>query len=228
MEKNQYKLVLDVLKKFEKYELLDDIVLIGSWAALFYKDYFNNKRYVYPIRTRDVDFAVQRKSTAKMRADIPSLLESHGFITNFVGRKGHIRLEHPDLMLEFLVPEIGRGSDLPFKLPQYGLNAQPLRYMSMLLDNTVQIKIENIKIMVPHPAAYALHKFIIFKRRVKPDKAQKDIEGALNVFNFCLQYGDSKKIHLIFNSLHQKWRLTIIKNLESIKENEIVNFLKSI
>ena len=98
----------------------------------------------------------------------------------------------------------------------------------MLLDNAITINIEGIIIRVPHPAAYALHKFIIFRKRAKPEKAQKDLEGALNVFNYCLRHDDKALIPGIFNGFHPKWRKTIIKNLEEIGETEIVKFLKTI
>jgi len=43
------------------------------------------------------------------------MLKDLGFIEDF-HRKGLIRLNHPELIIEFLVPEKGRGRDTPYPL----------------------------------------------------------------------------------------------------------------
>lgn len=83
-------------------------------------------------------------------------------------------LEHPNLIVEFLVPEKGRGLDKPYPLPQLGLNAQALRFINFLAQSIIHITIEDIPIMVPHPANFALHKLMILSRRKAKEKAEKD------------------------------------------------------
>lgn len=60
MEKNQYKLCLEVLRRFNKVGILDGLILIGSWCLYFYKGYFENISYIdiATIKTRDIDFLV--------------------------------------------------------------------------------------------------------------------------------------------------------------------------
>ncbi|MDP2911532.1 MAG: GSU2403 family nucleotidyltransferase fold protein, partial [Candidatus Omnitrophota bacterium] len=137
MEKNQYKLCFEVLRRFNKAGILDGLILIGSWCLYFYKDYFENISYIdiSTIRTRDIDFLVPIPARIKKEADIPNLLKDLGFVIEFKGSKGYIKLDHPDLIVEFLVPEKGRGSDKPYRLPQLGMNATPLRFLSFLTDN---------------------------------------------------------------------------------------------
>ena len=79
---------------------------------------------------------------------------------------------------------------------------------------------------MPHPAAYALHKFIIFKRRIKKDKQNRDIEGALRVFRELIKKGEDKIIKEIFRRMNKKWQKTVIQNLKSIEEFEIVQILE--
>ena len=43
MEKNQYELCIDVLRRLNNKNGLKDIILIGSWCMPFYKEYFNKK-----------------------------------------------------------------------------------------------------------------------------------------------------------------------------------------
>jgi len=75
VEKNQYNLCIEVLKRLEKAGVLKDVILIGSWCIPFYKDYFENVRYPIAIKTRDIDFLVPTPSKIKTKADIPKLLK---------------------------------------------------------------------------------------------------------------------------------------------------------
>ena len=75
------------------------------------------------LKTRDIDLLIPRPSEIKAKTDVVELLKDLGFIVGFSGSKGYIRLEHPELVVEFLVPERGRGSDKPYTLSQLGLNA---------------------------------------------------------------------------------------------------------
>ena len=58
MEKKQYELCVEVLRRLNKAGVLKDLILVGSWCIPFYKDFFKTIKYVTTIRTRDVDFMV--------------------------------------------------------------------------------------------------------------------------------------------------------------------------
>jgi len=227
VEKNQYKLCFEVLRRFNKASILDGLILIGSWCLYFYKDYFKNISYIdiSTIRTRDMDFLVPIPVRIKKEVDIPKMLRDLGFIIEFKGSKGYIKLDHPDLILEFLVPEKGRGSDKPYRLPQLGMNATPLRFLSFLADNLIRVKVEDFYINVPHPANFALHKLIIFSRRTKEDKALKDKNTAVAILKALFNKGEKRIVNSIFNSIPQKWQKKILDNLKSIGEQEIAKIL---
>jgi len=62
--------------------------------------------------------------------------------------------------LDFLVP-------IPTKFekkPELGINAQALRFLDFLVENTIELEFENLKLKLPHPAAFGLHKLIISSR----------------------------------------------------------------
>lgn len=44
MEKKQYELCLEILRRFHKAGILDYLTLVGSWCAPFYKDYFHSNK----------------------------------------------------------------------------------------------------------------------------------------------------------------------------------------
>ncbi|MFH1617215.1 MAG: GSU2403 family nucleotidyltransferase fold protein [Candidatus Margulisiibacteriota bacterium] len=226
MEKNQYDLCLEILKRLSQKEILDKIILIGSWCLPFYKQYFHGIEYISTIKTRDLDFLIPNPSSIKNKVDIPELLKDLGFIVGFKGSKGDIILRHPDLMVEFLVIEKGKGSDEPFPLPKLGVNAVGLRFLSFLTLNVIKVKINNIELALPHPANFALHKLIISQRRKNRDKKEKDLAAALNVIKALIKKKENNYLRKAFNSVPEKWQSRIIKELEKHKEDEIIEILR--
>ncbi len=215
-----------VLRMLDETSVLDGVVIVGSWSLYFYRYYFKEGEYFPDIRTRDIDFLVPLPPRFKQKVDVPAILEKLGFIIDFKGEYGYMRLDHPELIVEFLIPEVGRGRDKPYPLPQLGLNAQPLRFLNFLAENTITIQYQSLKLRLPHPAAYALHKLIIFDRRKSRDKAEKDRAQAVALLKFLA--ADKKrmnKVKAIFDSMHHKWQKTVLLNLKKIGESELAGLL---
>lgn len=227
MENNQYKLCIEVLRRLDEASVLRDIVIIGSWCIPFYKEYFAKEKYLTSIKTRDIDFLVPRPAKIKVHIDLPEMLKDLGFIVGFKGEAGVIKLEHPDLVVEFLVPEVGKGSDKPYPLPQLGLNAQRLRFLNFLTANTIEVKVDNVTVILPHPANFALHRLIVSQRRKTDEKTIKDRDSALKILNALMEKGEELIIRKVFNSVPQGWRKKILKGLELAEETEIMRILSS-
>jgi len=227
VEEKQFKLCSEILKSFHETGILKDFILIGSWCIYFYKDYFSNVPYKMKtaITTRDIDFLIDNPKKIQKKVDIPDLLKDLGFVATFRGREGYIKLDHPDLILEFLVPEKGRGSDKPYPLSNLGMNAVSLRFLNFLSANTIKVKINNFYINLPHPANFALHKIIIVKRRSKEEKAIKDRNTAIGVLNALHHQKKDKTIRKTFTSIPIKWQKRIIDNLKSFDEKKILEIL---
>jgi len=227
VEKKQSDLCLEILRRFHKVGILDDLILIGSWCIYFYKDYFSSTPYIdqATIKTRDIDFLIDVPSKIKVNVNIPELLNDLGFVTIYKGSKGYIKLDHPELILEFLVPEKGKGTDKPVPLPKLGINAVALRFLTFLSGNTIKVKVEDFYVTLPHPANFALHKLIIFQRRIKEEKAVKDRNTAVEILKALINKGDAAIVRQVFGSVPQKWQKKIIKGLEEAKEKDILNLL---
>jgi len=228
VEKKQSELCFEILRRFHKAGILKDFILIGSWCAYFYNEYFSGTPYLdrVAIKTRDIDFLIENPAKIKQKVGIPELLKDLGFITVFKGHEGYIKLEHPDLLLEFLVPEKGRGTDKPYPLPKLGVNAVSLRFLISLSSNTIKVKVEDFSITLPHPANFALHKLIIFQRRLKADKATKDKSIAIEILKSLVDKGESALVKQVFNSIPQKWQNRIIKGLDKSEDKEILELLE--
>lgn len=225
MEKNQYNLCVEVLRRLRKADVLENMILIGSWCMPFYKDYFSGTAYSPSMKTRDIDFLISRRSAIKARADLPALMKDLGFILDFRGREGYIILEHPELAIEFLVPERGRGVDKPVLLPQLGLNAQALRFLELLAKDTITVKVEGISISLPHPANFALHKLLVARRRGRKDKSEKDREAGLKVLKALIDQNEQRHIRRVFDSVSKKWQKTILIELEAMGESRLIEGL---
>lgn len=227
MEKKQYDLCLEILRRFHKEQILDNLILIGSWCVFFYKDYFSSEPRIEHIalKTRDIDFLIDAPNRITHKVDVPELLKDLGFVVDFRGDKGHIKLDHPDLILEFLVPEKGRGIDKPYRIPAFSINATALRFLDFLSSNTIKIKIEDFYLTLPHPANFALHKLIIFQRRAKKEKAEKDKNTAIEILRALINKGEADIIKNIFRSVHRKWQNKILKGLKGVGEKGIEEIL---
>jgi len=74
VEKSQYELCVEVLKRFNAAGMLEEVILIGSWCIPFYKEYFTGVQYSPSVRTRDVDFLVAAPDKIKVSINIAELL----------------------------------------------------------------------------------------------------------------------------------------------------------
>ncbi len=227
MENKQYRLCIEILKRFHHEGLLDHFILIGSWAVVFYEDYFKKNVALksFVLRTRDIDFLIENPLKVNLEVSIPDLLKDLGFIKSFIGSKGYIKLSHPDLILEFLVPEKGRGTDKPVPLPSLAMNATALRFLNFLTSNTILVKVEDFYLTVPHPANFALHKLIISQRRTKEDKAVKDKDAAIHILRALIVNHESELIQGAFNGAPVSWQKKIVDVLRLMDEPEILKII---
>ena len=93
------------------------------------------------------------------------------------------------------------------------------------MEKNLKVKVETFYLDLPHPANFALHKLIIFQRRVKEEKAIKDRNAATNILQALINKGESENIVQVFNSIPQKWQKKIINGLQKINEKAILEIL---
>jgi len=226
VEKSQYELCIEVLRRLDRAGVLKHIVLVGSWCTLLYRGYFSSHAYAPSLKTRDIDLLIPRPWMLDSRTDVADLLKDLGFVVGFAGREGYIRLEHPQLIVEFLVPERGRPSDKPYPLPNLGLNAQALRFLDFLAQNTITAKLDDIEVTLPHPANFALHKLLILSRRPTPEKQAKDKEAATRILQALVDQGEGDLLRTVFNAMPQRWRTEVKRQLTDPPDRMILDALQ--
>ena len=225
MERKQANLLFKILGLLEKEGVLKHLIIAGSWCLYFYKFYYNKKQPIVSLRTRDVDFLLPDPKSITKEVNLPELLKDLGFVIDYRGNQGYIRLVHPSVFIEFLVPEKGKGFDKAFPLPKLGLNAQALRFIDILYIKTISVKVRNVKVRLPNPACFLLHKIIIFKRRTEKDKKSKEIEQIKRMLDFLKNENKLHSLKIIYTALHPKWQKRIIENLKDLNKKEIIDIL---
>lgn len=205
-------IITSILKIFSENNLFEEgVELIGSWCFRLYQKHLGAKNF--PLRTQDIDFLIPNPFHGRERMGFIQQLEDLGFNRDF-RRDGSLYLWNAELKIEFITPEKGRGVDSSIKIKKLGINAIPLRFVSFLLDKSVIIIDNGIKIRVPDPANFCLHKLIIASRRKKTDKSLKDLQQAI-----CTSVAaDRQKVRKLFHSLPKGWKKTILRTLEKAKQ----------
>lgn len=204
-----------------KSGILDNVLLIGSWCAYFYKQYFSKVEYNPVIKTRDIDFLVNVRPKFPKSVDLEELLKPIGFEVEFFGH-GFMKLESEELAIEFLVPEIGRPSEKPLPLPALKLNAQPLRHLEMLWRNPIKVAVSGISIRLPHPVDYLLQKFITAGRRKKTYRSEKDRQSAVAVLDAITDNDKLPEFHRAMKCLSKKELKTITAELQQAGRESIL------
>ena len=84
------------------------------------------------------------------------------------------------------------------------------------------MKVEDFYVTMPHPANFALHKLIIFQRRIKKDKAVKDRNVAIEILKSLIAKGESSIIKNVFDSIPKKWQARVVRGLDKTEDKDIL------
>lgn len=203
----QSELVYGILEALNREGILQDVIVVGSWCIYFYRHHYKESEILPPLRTRDIEFDVSLLVRSPQKVDIMSLLERFGFVVDFKG-SGFTNFVSPELIVEFLVPEKSRGSSEPYVMPGFGINAQPIRYLSLLEEKLITVSYRGLAIKVPHPAWFAIHKLIISRRRPEKQASKKenDLIQALAVWDMLITMKEEERIREVVGSIPRGWR----------------------
>ena len=207
------EIIIRILKVFADNGLWDvGVELIGSWCFALYQEHLGVRKY--PFRTPDIDFLIPQPFKLKKKIDLVKLLEPLVFKLS-IDNDGYVYLWSPELKIEFLTPERGRGTAGPKEIKNMGINAIPLRYVDMLFKDPIKLVEQGVAVKIPNPAAFAFHKLLISGRRKKKDKQDRDIEQALAILD-SFPLTESADLYLTFP---RPWRKQILLVLGSARRS---------
>ena len=206
----QKKQLLRLLKLFSDNGFSEHLVLIGSWAEYLYMEAGILPNYEANIRTLDVDFLIKNLRKPNPPVNIISLAKEEGFYVEEDCITGVTRLLNTDgFEVEFLIAQMGSGESLALKT-NLGITAQALRHLNLLKANTIEVEHLGIKVNIPTPEAFILHKMIINNDR--KDKIEKDQV----VINNMYKHVDKDKLTLLYETLTKKEKRAIDLYIETI------------
>ena len=208
-----------LLSAFSKHNVLQHLVLIGSWALKVYSENYPVKHF--PFKTSDVDFSIKdpRSKTKKTSPSIHEILTARGYTPEFgLISKAEKYIPSPEffenqLDVDFLC-EYGRHIKEPYSINGLGVKVTPVSYQHILLDNTVSLQYKDVFVIVPRPEYWAVHKIAISQKRIGKNakiKMIKDLEGAGIIVDFLGETHIIKTANLYagkFNKLFEKgWKI---------------------
>ena len=157
---------------------LQDVVLVGGWVPHLYRALWPSSSPVEARRTFDLHAAVGGQLPIRQGSRLDVLLARQGYEKTLVGPSGPaVQIyESPaqgDLLpIEFLAPLTGPREEITVEI-QEGVTAQALRYLNILLENTIAVSVSaggtegsagQLTVRIPTPGAYVFHRGLIDRR----------------------------------------------------------------
>lgn len=217
---------MQVLRLLHEAGVLREVVVVGSWCSHFYRTLVPGADNIGAIRTGDLDLLIPKPGKVRTGPSICKVLEGLGFVME-QSPQGYTRLLHPLMVIDFIVPERGKGRTAPVRVPGLGVNASALRFMDFLIEGTLVFDIGGIAIRMPDPLRYGLHKLIISERRPNKDKAEKDRRLAVDILRAVVDRGEGTLVRELFVSLPKRWKAGILKAVKKVEADDLEELLAS-
>lgn len=201
-------------------DYLPQIVIGGGWVPFIYYHYLLADKSMTPMHTKDIDLLVADSVPVVGGETIDQLLKDAGLSENF--RSLHNppitcyegQIEGAEVEIEFLTQQRGVGQSAALEV-QAGLNAQALRYISILLENPIEVEIDDLllapgrplSVRVPMPGAFIFHKGLVFPRRAENQKRAKDLYYIFDILANCPKLHDRivAELSMLKGMYPKKW-----------------------
>ncbi len=159
-------------------DYLEDLVLVGGWVPHLYRKMWPSESPVEARRTFDLDAAVGGSLPTRHGPRLDVLLTDRGYIRTLGGVSGPAVQSYDSpvnsglLPIEFLTPLTGSHEETTVEI-QKGVTAQALRYLNILLENTMEVRLSGeaveastgeLTVRIPIPGAYVFHRGLIAPR----------------------------------------------------------------
>jgi hypothetical protein len=173
---------LRVVKLLSDNDILNHVILIGSWAEYLYQDTGMIPKGTTALKTLDVDFLIKNLRMPMPPINLEALAYSEGFAVDNDRLLGTTKIRTASrLEVEFLIDQKGAGTEPTYRTA-IGVTAQGLRGLDILTCNAVTIDYFGMKVNVPIPEAYVIHKIIINAERKNAAKKEKDRNSIIALF----------------------------------------------
>ena len=200
-----------ILKVLDNEGILKNLILIGSWCLLFYKEIFDN--FEPTIATTDADFYVPNSKAIKEETSLISSFKeiNYDLISDTFSHKSTF-ISPDGFELEFLT-KTNREGLLCIKLGKSNIYAESMPYVDIFTGNYIEIKCGDINLKIASPSSYVLQKLLINENR--KEKKEKDLDSIRNVLIYIGASNKSiEELKTLYFSLPKKWRNKIDKTCQ--------------
>ncbi len=212
MNKNYEEELQGIIKAFGENGILENIIIIGSWATYFYVKIFDG--FIPSIRTLDVDCYVPMNKNIVVKKSVKEALKPLNYEQIFDTSTEKNKFISPDgFEIEFLT-KLRRNQSTVVKIDSMGVNAETLGNLDIFDYGFIEVDFEGFSVKVASPSVYVMQKILISKKRSN-EKFRKDLESLL------LVYEEIKK-----NELHMSQYMTLVNSLgkgTKKKYNDYIN-----
>lgn len=207
------------------------IVIGGGWVPFLYYRYLAKNPSHTPVLTRDIDFMVGHQVPIVGSHTIDEILTKEARLTTAFKNLDNPAVIHyegtidgVEVEIEFLTDQSGSREERVFVV-QRGLHAEALRYVSLIIENTLLLAIDNAEsvqgddpliVQVPTPAAYIFQKGLSFPARRDKQKASKDLYYIFDILaglpnEYIFKAGDFE----VLSGKHPAWFKQFLLNLST-------------
>lgn len=171
--------LLSIIKAFSESRILNNVIIIGSWATYFYVKVFDG--FIPSIRTLDFDCYLPQTMNIKVIKNVNDTLKPINFDQIFDSSTEKSKFISPDgFEIEFLT-KLKRDQNQIVKVDSLGVNAEQLGNLELFDKGYITLDYEGYTVKVASPSAYILQKILISPKRSK-EKYLKDLESIKLVF----------------------------------------------
>ncbi len=161
------------------------------------------------IRTLDIDFLVRNLRRLTEPLGLAVVAREAGYLVESDRLTGTTKImDRSGLEIEFLIGKMGAGAESALKT-NIGVTAQSLWHMKILSHNAEPVSYLGMKVIVPSPEAYAVHKMVINKER--KSKSEKDARAVIGIW----PYLDRDEVERVVGTLTKKERASVNAFLEA-------------
>lgn len=213
MNISQEKEFLKFVKLLNDNDLLQEVIVVGSWAEYVYEEAgILPEGFGRELVTSDVDFLIKNLRKPAPPKNLLNFVKECGYMVDTDRFTNVNKIYSDSLEIEFLIAQKGAGTESSLKT-NLGVTAQALRHMEVLLNHIETQRCMGFEIKVPSLESFITHKMIINGER--GIKAEKDRFAIINL----IPYLDKAKFGQTFDSLtkNEKSRVS-----EFMEENDVL------
>jgi len=129
---------------------LPQIVIGGGWAPFLYYHYLAKNKQHTPVLTSDIDLMVRHQMPIVGSKTINEILTVEAELTTAFKNRDNPAVIHyegtidgVEIEIEFLTDQTGSQHEKVLVV-QKGLHAEALRYVSIILENTLMLEIDEV------------------------------------------------------------------------------------